>query len=136
MKGGGVRDHFNVKFGGFRTQVVLLGDCIAPEEKKQYRPPPPSRPIKPLGTRNAQKSGAKQATNSKTKPSGPPKITIPPNPVVLQNESPPKRIYAEEEGGVVQSENRRETFVRSVLFYYTTHLIMSWASRCLVFEKG
>ena len=106
--GGGVRDNINIKFGGFRTQVILIGDCKAPAEKKQFRPPP-RPPTKPLGLRNAQKPVAsKEAKTSKTVPPVS-KITIPPNPIVTKTVSPPKRIYATEQ---VEVENRRETFVR------------------------
>ena len=115
LKGGGVRDNIVVKFGGFRTQVILIGSCVAPVEKKQYRPPP-SRPVRPLGVRNAQKA----TVNKSTKPKGgasaasssAPKITIPTNPVVVQNESPPKRIFTEDGEVLDQPSNRRETFVR------------------------
>ena len=34
LKVGAVRDSFIVKFGGFRSQVILIGSWVAPQEKK------------------------------------------------------------------------------------------------------
>ena len=114
-KGGGVRENIVVKFGGFRTQVILIGSCIAPEEKKQFRPPPPKPVLRPLGVRNSQKAGAKttglQKGSKSTSAPPPTKIVIPANPIVLQTESPPKRVFAEDED-YSEPENRRETFVK------------------------
>ncbi len=130
LRGGGVRDQIIVKFGNFRTQVILSGNCIAPEEKV----PPSFRAKKPLGPKNvntlamAPRAGAGGSQAAKSRP--PAKIMIPPNPVERQEDvSPPKRFIGGYPGELCpvevfqekipdsyeptkNSPTRRETFVR------------------------
>ena len=120
LKGGAVRDSFIVKFGGFRSQVILIGSCVAPEEKKSN--PAPPRSVKPLGPKNSQKLVKGRPTFPASKLNTAPKISIPPNPVVRKSVSPPKRMFGGGIGGsheILESysdstNSRRETFVRFV----------------------
>ena len=120
VKGGGIRDNIVVKFGNFRSQIILIGSCKAPEEKKSIRVP--TRNVKPLAPKNSQrpvKSSRPSVPASKLNPP-PPKITIPPNPVVRQTLSPPRRALVEigqahvipDKYAPSQTPSRRETFVR------------------------
>ena len=123
VKGGGIRDNIVVKFGSFRSQVVLVGSCELPPERKPARPPP--RSVKPLGPKNSQRPAAGRPTFPASKLNPAPKVTIPPNPVVRKNVSPPKRVIYNTEIGrsnVIpetysedETSSRRETFVRLVL---------------------
>ena len=120
QKGGGLRDNIIVKFGSFRSQIILNGSCIAPEEKKVVRVPP--RSVRPLGPKNSQKPVKTRPTFPASKLNAAPKVTIPPNPVIRMNASPPKRVF--ETTGIGKSHvipdnndqngtpSRRETFVR------------------------
>ena len=130
LKGGGVRDNIIVKFGHFRSQVTLIGNCIAPEEK----PTASYRPKKPLGPKNVNVSaasgsrGGSSSSMAKSRPAAPPKIVIPANPVERKDASPPKRLIggddaASRPGEVFHqkipdtydgpgSPTRRETYVR------------------------
>ena len=120
LKGGNVRDNIIVKFGGFRTQVILIGSCLAPEEKKQIRVPPLPRNVKPLAPKNSQKPRSRP-TFPASKLNQTTKVTIPQNPVVRKNASPPKRSvvvsFGENDGLppcqlANETSSRRETFVR------------------------
>ena len=87
VKGGGVRDSFIVKFGKFSAQVILIGSCLAPEEKKVVRGAPKPRPLAP------KNSNGKRPTLASSKLHAPaPKIPIPLNPVVRKNHSPEKHL--------------------------------------------
>ena len=120
LKGGALRDNIIVKFGNFRSQIILNGSCIAPEEKKVFRNPP--RSVRPLGPKNSQKPTKSRPTFPASKLNAAPKVSIPPNPVVRINASPPKRIL--EATGIgkghelpdnfahTEHSSRRETFVR------------------------
>ena len=88
VKGGGVRDSFIVKFGKFSAQVILIGSCLAPEEKKAIRGAPRPRP---LGPKNASVGKRPSLASSKLHAAAP-KITIPANPVVRKNHSPEKHL--------------------------------------------
>ena len=86
IKGGGVRDSFIVRFGKFSAQVVLLGSCLAPEEKKTFRAAPAPRPLAPKNT-NTKRGGV-----AGSKPSAAAKVVIPANPVQRKEDSPEKHL--------------------------------------------
>ena len=91
-KGGGLRDSFIVKFGKFSAQVILIGTCLAPEDKKQFRAAPVPRP---LGNKDTNKTvSGRRPTVAASKLSAAPKIAIPANPVERKSDSPVKRIIA------------------------------------------
>ena len=132
LKGGNVRDNIVVKFGSFRSQIILIGSCLAPEEKKPIRVP---RSVRPLAPKNTQKPKGRPSFPA-SKLNSTSKITIPQNPVVRKNVSPIKRLS--EAAGIgtnhtipeVYSTNeipsRRETFVR----YYRLKIL------CFVLQTG
>ena len=102
-KAGGVRESIIVKFGGkFSAQLILIGSCVDPDAKK--RQAVNSSYAKPLGPRNSNvKPGSRtrpSVASSKLNAPTAPKISIPTNPVLRQQGSPPKRMF-----GDVEKEN-------------------------------
>ncbi len=87
-KGGGVRDNITVKFGSFRSQIVLIGSCVAPPE------PGRRGSVRPLGPKNTNVQAAARSSRPSvpgSKLAARSKIVIPVNPVTRQENSPEKR---------------------------------------------
>ena len=92
-KGGGVRDSFIVRFSKFSAQVILIGSCVAPEEKSQYKAAPATRPLGPKNMNRPTVGKRPTVTSSKLGSStAAPKITIPTNPVQRKTDSPQKKL--------------------------------------------
>ena len=97
-RAGGVRESVIVKFGGkFSAQLVLIGSCVDPEANKKKPVSLSTSTTRPLGPRNSNvKPGGRGRfsvpASKLNAPPAPPKVSIPPNPVIRQAGSPPKRL--------------------------------------------